>query len=173
MLWKPLWHTLPFDLQNISSSRELKTKVFLFAFFFPHCSRVAKDHDGSPEHVGNYSQRGDYPRLQDVRGSRWRLRRGAGSPGWPQGQLREGCGGDTGPQARTSQRKGENWRPWGQVSVSVLFTSVLISGCYLCLSDSARLKLAWFREGQASWWISWSIYIPSLSMLPPQFGNVL
>lgn len=126
VLCKPLWHTLHLDFQNITSSVELKTKVFLFAFF-SHCSRVAEDYDRSPKHVRNYCQRGNYPWVKDVCRSCWRFRSGAGSPGWPQGWLCESCGGDTGPQARASQRKGENWRPWGQVT-GFVFSSVLIFG---------------------------------------------
>lgn len=140
--------------------RIINKGIFICLFFFSHCSRVAEDHDRSPKHVGNDCQCGNYPRVKDVCCSCWRFGSGAGSPGWPKRRLCESCGGDAGPQAGTSQRKGENWRPWGQVTVSVFLTLVLISACYLCLSDWTRLKL-----GQASWWISYSIYIPSLSVL--------
>lgn len=141
----------------------IQTEGVFYSLLFCRCSRVAEDHDRSPKHIWNYCQCGHYPRVKDVCRSCWRFRSGAGSPGWPQRWLCESCGGDTGPQARTSQGKGEDWRPWGQVTVAVLLTWVLISRCYCCLSDWIRLKCGLGGDKEAG--ESLTISVPSLSVL--------
>lgn len=134
----------------------------IFVCFFSHCSRVAKDHDRSPEHVRNYCQCGNYPRVEDVRCSCWWLRSGAGSPGWPQRWLCESCGGDAGPQAWTSQRKGENWRPRGQVIVCAFRFRFDLSAIHVFLSQLGLSLLVLGDSEQVSQSHSLFIFLLSL-----------